>query len=298
MDNRNEARMNMYDAVINYCNANVPIVATIPAFQTALTAFTSKFSSIAATAQLEMQVISGVTLDKADLKKKLSQQAADIAAAVFAYASSVSDNKLREKVRYPYSKLVVMKDELLTPACQNIHDSANANIAALAPYGISAATLTSFQNAINNYTDSVPAPRNAASQRSAYAASLKTLFKEADSILKNQMDKIALQFKAANMLFYNTYKNNRIIVDAAASATQVSGNVTSSDGNNPVFNVLIAAEGTSYTATTDEKGDYTLKIPVPGTYNITFTHPKFQVFTEKEVTVALGKSSKLNVKLS
>jgi len=297
MNNRNEAKMNMYDAVINHFNSNPAIVTTIPPFQTALTAFTSKFSSISATAQLEMQVISGITLDKADLKKKLSQQAADIAAAVFAFASTTNDNGLREKVRYPYSKLVLLKDELLTPACQNIHGAANANIASLAPYGITAATLTSFQNAIDNYTDSIPAPRNAATQKKAYALSLKTLFQEADDILKNQMDKIAPQFKAANMLFYNTYKNNRIILDPAQSATKVEGNVKQFETSNPIVGAQVDAEGTAYTTLTDELGNYSLKIPVPGTYNIIFKHENFKELVKENIVVTLGQSTELNVEM-
>ncbi|MBI2729664.1 MAG: hypothetical protein HYX40_02735 [Sphingobacteriales bacterium] len=82
-------------------------------------------------------------MDKAQRKAVLAQQAADIAAAVFAYASSISDNTLKEQVNYPLSYLQREKDELLGPACANIRNASNANLAALAPFGITAALLIS-----------------------------------------------------------------------------------------------------------------------------------------------------------
>jgi hypothetical protein len=298
MTAKQEAKVSMYDAVLQHAGANPAIVGTVPAYQTAITALSAKYSAIITATQLEQVQISGITVDKSVAKKNLAQQAVDTAAAVFAYAASIGNNELQEKARYPKSRFTNMRDELVKPTCQAILDLANANLKDLAPFGISAATITLLQSAINNYGAAVAKPRNAVSQRTAYRETIKTLIREADAILKNQLDKIAPQFKMANMEFYNAYLSNRIILDAPTSATQVAGNVTASDGNNPVFNVIIKVEGASYTTTTDEKGDYILKIPVPGTYNITFTHPKFQVFTAKEITVALGKSTKLNVQLS
>jgi hypothetical protein len=298
MNSKQEAKMNMYDAVISHCNQNPAIVGTVPAFLAALTAFSSKYSSLVSTAQLEINEISGVAINKSVARKNLAQQASDISSAVFALAAANNDNDMKEKARNPVSKLINLRDELLAPACQNIHDLANTNIAALALYGITAATLTSFQSAIDSYTTAIPAPRNAVSQRVVYAKNIKTLIKEADGILKDQMDKIAPQFKAANMLFYNTYKNNRIILDAATSSTQVTGTVLADVEPGPLSGGTIQVIGQSYTTTTDANGEYTLKIPVPGTYSLKFTHAGYQDKTINNVVVTLGQSTNLNVTLN
>lgn len=295
MNSKQEARLNMYHAVIAYCDANNPIVLTIPAFDTALTSFRAKVSSIETTAQQEAQVISGVATDKNELRNSLCQQAADIAAVVYAFAASGNNNTLKEAVDFSKSDLRELRDDQLAPTCQNIHDAANTNLAALAPYGITAPMLSSFQDLIDDYSDAVPAPRNAAALRKTYAAALKTLFSEADEILKEQMDKTAVQFKTANEEFYNTYKNNRIILDPAVSSTQIAGVVRDQWTNNPVAGVAIQVDGESYATTTNGNGEYTLKIPEAGEFNITFTKSGYVSKTEENVEVTIGQETDLDV---
>jgi hypothetical protein len=136
MNSKQESKMNMYDAVISHCSQNAAIVGTVPAFQDALKTFSSKYSSLVSTAQLEISEISGVAMDKSVARKNLAQLGADTSAATFALAAANNDNEMKEKARNPVSKLINLRDELLVPACQNIHDLANKNIAALGPYGI------------------------------------------------------------------------------------------------------------------------------------------------------------------
>ena len=297
MKSKQEAKLSMYDAVITYCDANAAITGAIPAFGTALTAFKTSVTALRVTAQKEADVISGVAMDKFQAKKDLSQMAATTAAAVYALAAAAGDNELKEKVNFSVSDLQRFKDELLTSNCQNIHDLANANIAALAPYGITAGTLSALNTEIANYAAVVPAPRNAASLRSAYSETLVIQFKEADEILKNQLDKIAGQFKTPAPEFYITYKNNRIILDPATSATKVEGNVRQFETINPIVGAQLDAEGTAYSTLTDAQGDYSLKIPVPGTYNIIFKHENFKELIRENIVVTLGQATKLNVEM-
>ena len=59
----------MYKAVITYCDASAAITAPIPAFATVLTAFKAEVEALDTTAQLEAEVISGITINKDVLKK-------------------------------------------------------------------------------------------------------------------------------------------------------------------------------------------------------------------------------------
>ena len=220
MNKINEAKLNMYRAVAKHCNNNPAVIAAIPAFQTAITSLNTNIASILTTAQLEIQVISGITADKAKHKETLAQQASNIANAVFAYASSIANNTLKEQVKFSARKLLRIKDDLIVPTCLNIHSAANANLAALAPYGITAAVLTSFSTAITNYTAAISSPRNAISLRTAYAKDLSNLFTKTDKLLKEQLDKLSVQFKTSHTDFYNAYKSNRIIIDPGVSVTQ------------------------------------------------------------------------------
>ncbi len=298
MTSRNEAKLGMYNAVLTHIEANGTITATVPAFETAADALRTIYNSIIDAAQQEEQAIKGITLDKSAARIALCQEAANIAAAVFAFAAAASNNTLKEQVNYPVSKLLLTKDELLIPACNNIHDLANTNIASLTDYGVTPARLTAFTNIVEDYQELIPSPRNAVTSKAAVRTSLTTLFKQADDIFKTQLDKIALQFKTSNIDFYNTYKQNRIILDAATSSTQVTGVITDSENNQPVAGVTVQVVGQPYTAASNAVGEYTVKIPVPGTYNLAFTIiAGYNNKTQTGVVVTLGQSTTLNTQL-
>lgn len=296
MTNRQEAKLNMYNAVVSHGDDNTAIIATVPAYQTAFNSLKTKVSALLSTSQLEAQVITGITMDKAQAKKTLAQQAADIASVVYAFASNANDNTLKEAVHFSVSDLLRMKDELVGPTCQNIRNAANTNLASLANYGITAATITLFDATIANYTTAVPTPRNAVSQRQAYKTSIESQIKEIDSMLKSQLDKVAVQFKSSNINFYNTYKNNRVILDPGSSTTQLIGTVISKENGAPLDSVAIADSNNKYITSTNNTGGYTLKIAVPGTYKIIFTKSGYQTREEK-VQLTLGQTTTLNMVL-
>ena len=126
-----ESRLNMYRATQKHCTDNPTITATVPAFAPTLTAFNTLISAIISTAQQETLVSTGIAIDKSVAKKNLCQLAADVAAPIFAYASSINDNKLKQQVNFSASDLLRSKDDELAPRILNIKDSGTANLAAL-----------------------------------------------------------------------------------------------------------------------------------------------------------------------
>jgi len=183
MNKLNESKLNMYDAVISYCNNNTATVASLPAFQTAFTALQTIVGQIRNTVQMEAGIISGIAMDKSQLRVTLCGLAADICAIIFGFASTTNNNELKEKVNFSMTELKRLSDEMLVPTCSNIHDVLNANVAALANYGITAEVASNFQTAMDVYQAKIASPRNAISQRSGYKATLDNLFAQANIIL-------------------------------------------------------------------------------------------------------------------
>lgn len=299
MTGRQESKLNMYHAVINHADDNAAIIATVPAFDTSYTSFKAIVSSLDATVQLEAQVLTGIATDKQSLRNTLCQQAADIAAVVYAYAITIGNNELAEEVNFSVSDLKRKRDDELAPTCQNIHDAANDNLAALATFGITAGMLTTFNTLITNYTSKVPATRNAIALRKTYAAAIKTLFKDADNILKKVLDKLAVQFKAANLEFHNTYFNNRIIIDAPTSTTGIKGTINDEATNQPLSVIAtLALQSTAFTTNSDAAGNFKfIKIP-NGTYTIIITAPGYQDKQITNVTVTQGQMTTQNITLT
>lgn len=297
MDSRNEAKLSMYNAVLTHIEDNTAITATVPAFATAAATLRTTYENIVEAAQQETLAITGITTDKSEARIALCNEAARIAAAIFAFASSISNNELKQQVNYPVSKLQNTNDELLIPVVNNISALATANLASLTTYGITATTISDFGDSIEDYQELIPNPRNAVTSRSAVRTSIINLFKEGDATLKNQIDKLALQFKTTEPEFYNTFKNNRIILDAATSTTHATGLITDSVTNQPIASVAIQVVDQPYTATGNSTGGYAIKIPVPGTYSITFTIGGYNTKTVTGVVITLGQSTTLNVQL-
>ncbi len=215
------SQLNMFNAVIAYCTDNATTVATVPAFQTALTAFEAIVNQIQSTAQMQVNVITGITTDKRKTRAALCKQAAKLGGVISAFAATADNNQLKEQVTFSVSDLIHLKDEILVATCSNIHDALNTNVAALANYGVTAATVTAFQAAITAFDAKIATPRNALSMRTAHAKSLKSLFQQANGILRTQMDKLIAQFQDTADDFYTAYKSNRVVVGPGAPVAPV-----------------------------------------------------------------------------
>lgn len=301
MTAREESKLNMYDAVVTFGTvpANATIIFTVPAFDALFTILKAKLSTLKGIVAFENQVITGIATDKKVLKVTLCDMACNIAAVVSAYAVSINNNELKEAMSLQPSECKATEDGEVEGKCQNIHDGANAHIAALATYGITAGMLSTLQDTIDDYAAKVAGPRNAISNRAAKKTARKNLFKEIDSLLKTQMDKIAVQFKAANIGFYNEYFQNRILVDAPTSKTGIKGPIKDSVTNLPITVIAtLVLQSTAFTVNSDASGNFKfIKIP-NGTYNIIITAPGYQNKQITNVTVTQGQMTTINITLT
>ena len=295
MNKINESRLYMYEAVIAYCNNNAATTALVPAFQTALTAFETVVGQINDTMQMEANNITGFTSEKLQLKTSLSDQAANLSAALFAFASATNNIQLKEQFSFSYSDIKRLSDEMLAPTCANIRDALNANITALAAYGVTAANVTDLQTAITNYKVKIVSPRNALNQRSAYSIALNNFFVQANEILKDQLDKMALQFKTSAVGFYVAYRNNRALVGPGTSATRISGTVTNSVTHTPLPGATVHVIGQSLTAVTNENGFFVLKSVSPGSRSIKIAIAGYGEKQEDDLIVKIGKTTNADI---
>lgn len=217
MTKREEAKLSMYRTVQQFCNNNLAIVNTNAAFVAVLALISAKLATLLTNETAARKKTKGIALDKGSQRTVLCLNAFDIAAAVFAYASEVNNLTLQQIVNFTITDLEKTKDELLVPTCNNIKKAASDNLAALANYGITAASLTAFQNNIDAYNGAVPKPRLAKTAKSTSNKTVKATFKEIDTILKNRMDKLAPSFRTVAPNFLTEYKEARKVIDPGSS---------------------------------------------------------------------------------
>jgi hypothetical protein len=297
MDSLQVTRLNMYRAVETLCGDNAEIVASIPAFQIAFDDFKAKIAEIIAAEQQKSAVLTGIAADKAQSKQSLCRQTANIAGAIFAFASTTSNNELKQQMNVSFSKLLKMKDIQLTARCRNIHDAGAANIDALADYGIKPALLSALQNAIDEYSATAPKPRTARSRGKAITGSLRELFKQADAILTERMDSFIGLIRENRPDFAATYEAARIIIDPSTTTTQLKGTISSKTDGAPIKGATVTIVETAQEIKTGSTGEYSFKPLHSGEYTLRVAMNGFKDFEDDEVEVKLGEINHFNVEL-
>ena len=299
MTSRNEAKLNMYRTVKQLCDDNATTVALNPAFLAAFNIFKAKLSTLITTVTSESQVIKGVAIDKTLSKKNLCQTTTDIAAVVYAYASAINNNTLKQSVNFAYTDLFKIKDDLLAPTCQNIYGAANTNSAALVSYGITAPMLTAFQAVITDYSTAVPKPRTAKSVKATFTKNIGIAIKDIDLLLKDQMDKLVVTFKPTKPDFLNSYKTARIIIDPNTTTTQLKGKVIDNLTKLPIKGAKIEIMTSPITIVfTNLLGNYAQKPLAAGTYKVSISLTGYESITIDNLSIKLGQITKQNFALN
>ncbi len=204
----------MFLAVKAVCDRNAATIATLPAFADAYTEFGTHVANIQTLAQNQSVDSTGLAADKQQLRKTMADTAATIAAAVNAYAKKTKNNALAAQSAVTASDMTSGRDTAAADTARNVHAAATANLATLAPYGVTAAKLTDLQAKIDAYAASLSKPRDAVASGSTATKQMGDEFDAADAALNDQMDALIPQFAASNAKFAEDYNNARFIVDS------------------------------------------------------------------------------------
>jgi len=106
--------------------------------------------------------------------------------------------------------------------CKWVHDTALANLASLADYGLTAADTTAQLAAITAYTDVLSMPRMLVTVRKSATSEIGLLVRDTMRLLTRRLDRLMRMYELSDPAFYRTYTNARIVIDAGA---QRSGDV-------------------------------------------------------------------------
>ncbi|MBI4931192.1 MAG: hypothetical protein HY841_10550, partial [Bacteroidetes bacterium] len=197
MDNTQFNHLNMFRAVIKHATKFQTITDLINAFKNGILALKVKVTAIQTTSGEADLAISGVTTGKNQLQEALVQSTFSHISPTMAYATSINDTTLEAQMNLSLTDLRRLNDDQLPQDAQtllNIIDPA-LTPALTADYGISPATIASWQQDITNYLAVLANPRIAITHRATLNDELVTLFKEANEILNKTLDPISVSFK-------------------------------------------------------------------------------------------------------
>jgi hypothetical protein len=206
-------KLAMYLAVKAICDAAQAIWTPLAAFATHYTAFLAKTGLIQQLAAAQAADRTGAARDKAGIQETLADAVLTIGGALTAYATVKGDQTLKEKVDLSRYAFLRQRDVEMAGTADLIHSEASSRLALLAPYGVTQLLLDDLDDKIDAYSAIAEAPRAGIAGRKTLTTQLEQEFRKADVILRDILDRLALQFKTTAPTFHSDYTNARIIID-------------------------------------------------------------------------------------
>ena len=110
--------------------------------------------------------------------------------------------------------LVSLGENVVAPRCQEIHELANSNAAALQTgYGTDAADIAALQTVIEEFKALISKPREAIVGRKDATGDIAQDEETAEALLKEELDRSMRKFKTKNNAFFGEYTSARMIID-------------------------------------------------------------------------------------
>lgn len=312
MTNQEESRLSMYLTFKDFQAAYTAITNALPNYSANSTIFLNTLPQIQAFSQLQRTSKKGAAEGKSQLRENLIVMTADYFRKLAAYARFTNNVMLAQEVKISESKLRQAADTAVRDYAQLAYDRAQANLAALSTYGITAATQTSLAAAISAYNASIGKPGASRTESWKTTRQLKALFKTAEAALAN-MDAAVEIVRLTQPDFYKAYQKARKTVYTGVGSIALKGLVTDATTGAPLKGVTVslALDGVAVkmkaavstnaqpdvVKKTAEKGGFHIKTLPAGIYAVTIKKPGY---ADQQTTVAVseGEMSQLNVQLT
>ena len=209
MEKKEITAQNLYQSLLNVMSTFNSAWSSNPAISAVVTNLTSLFGLLGLAGTTQTNTTKGVTQTKAQARSALVLMALAHSAAGMAYAASISNTTLRVNSKLTETELNKASDVKFVDLCQALYNLLNPLASSLNNFGANAATLLAFKNAIAAYQPVSQTPKNARAARRTSTLNVKAQITAIDTLVKEQLDPLMVQFKTANADFYNDYMGLR-----------------------------------------------------------------------------------------
>ncbi|MBU1009586.1 MAG: carboxypeptidase-like regulatory domain-containing protein [Bacteroidetes bacterium] len=309
MNINQEDKLSMYYVVKNTCEKYQTTWTTNAVFAATYNLWVAKIPLIETNRDAQTLETTGITTDKTAKRNSMTEKTLFMINRLQSYANVVNNPELLESIKYSASDLKKSRDTDVIGICNTVLAKANANAAAIATYGVTAAMITELQAAITAYSATLSKPKAAKSQTKTATENLTKLFKEADELLVKRLDLDIELFKTTKPDFYSQYKTARIIIPTGGGATSVLGSVTIAGSGEPLkgvsFTFVAETNGMMKAAATETAKPIVKKSADKGKFRASLPENTYKVTVEKigyknqeiTITVANGETANLNIEL-
>ena len=221
MNDLQEDQLSMYEAVLEFSMdpAWTTLIGSVPDLENAFAQIAHLLTPVTggSTGQgSSTQQGKGATTDKKGRKNALVDVIIAVSGPLSAHGAATGDNEIIAVADTSAARLRKLRDGILGSRATSIHTLATAHAAALVPKGVTAATLNALTTFTGNWTAQIQRPRQHKAQAAARAVEIKNGLKALDALVKKQIDKMMLPFRASAPSFYAAYQASRVIHNTAA----------------------------------------------------------------------------------
>ena len=264
----------------------------INATDPAIIALCNKIADIMVDLQKQKAKKAGLTKNKAAIRQNLTALAINLAAILQSYATSIDDLTLHFNMAYTKSQLDKLPSVRLIAICSLIARAANANIAALSGYQVTAASMAEFILILESFEKADPKPRAGKLVKQGATLAIKTALKDSKALLLN-MDGVVRTLSIKQPTFVEDYFRVRKLIALPTTLMALRGKITNEAGK-PMPFVHITCEGLKLFRKASKTGSFIIKNAPDGVYLFTFEFPGYQTVV-REVCIYAGIRTELKV---
>ena len=286
----------MYQQIITLFGTFNSAWSSNPAISAVISTLTSLFGLLNLAGTTQKNVTKGITQTRQQARNALIQMALAHSAAGISYAASINDTTLKGNSKLTESKLNRANDVDLVDICHSLYNLLNPLVANLTNFGANSATLLAFKNAADNYQPTSQLPINARSAKKSATLNVKSQITAIDTLLKDRLDTVMVQFKTTNVDFYDQYMGLRHTTHAPKHLKSVSIIVHVKTGASTALQnaeiKLTATKGAKRDKLSKLDGSQHITRLKPDTYTITVSLPGYVTQTQ---TITANAPQKLTV---
>jgi hypothetical protein len=301
-----ENKINSLETLILFSDQQAGITANLPEFNSNLGELKDAIAEIKTTGEKQKTGLTGIAVDKKQLRIRLINLGSESARKLTSYAKLKNQNTLLGTINFTISDFNRFSDIELRDHSQIVYDAGQGILPELGSYFINEETQSDLQAAINDFNNSMNAPRLGTTAKSQLTKQLIVLFKRAEVAEANMNASVEL-IRTSNPDFYNGYQTAGKVIKRGTVTLAVKGLVTEAQTNNPIKGVTVtfipvngtaklsqaSGNGAGLVKKTAAKGGFNIKSLDGGTYQVLFQKPGYTEITQ-EINVINGEMTVAN----
>jgi len=290
-------RYSMLHAVENHFDSNTEIwSANIPVSEIK-TALSAKTREIAEAAVVQSTDSTGATIDKARLRGDLERKGFFVCSVLRAYANlNPSIDQLYKRLQITKSGFAKLRENDLLIAVDDLDAAAASIIEALAPFGVTQATLDELMAARIAFHNIMNRPDEVTGNRRSATKLIAQLLQEGVTLLEGQMDHIMEVFRDTEPQFFNVYFSDRKIHRTGSRKLSLEIRTLNAATNTPLANANIEVVGHDIKRISNQSGLNRVRNLKEGHYSLSVSLPDFVPQTIA-FSVVSGKTTELVVEM-